>query len=409
MEKNESISTGNPSGFCPKRLGNIDDYLQRIVDTKEAAGVSALVIRHGITAYRKSFGMQDREKSIPMKIDSIHRIYSMTKTFTIVAALTLYEKGFFKLHDPIKEFLPAFSEMKVARHDERGVVKYEPADKPITFHHLFTMTSGLPSSLHISSNEANNRKAQSLGGWPKLTTAQMVDIAAETPLWFQPGSSWLYGFSHDVLGRLIEVISGKTFGKYLKDVIIDPLGLCDTAFYTAPENQSRLCNTYEKKGNTLSYLSKLNDGNDIDVNPDCMTPPLFESGGAGLASTLDDLGIYAQTLLNNGKYKNERILSRKTIALLRRPQVDPEIIKKYINISSVGYGYGLGVRSMIDTGRAGLNGSEGEWAWGGKLGTWYAIDPSEDLVAVFLVQRQPGGNEDLPKRFMQNVYGAIDD
>jgi CubicO group peptidase (beta-lactamase class C family) len=396
-------------GFCPKRLKNIDDYLQRIVDAGEVAGVGALVIRHGITAYRKSFGMQDRENSIPMKNDSIYRIYSMTKTFTVAAALTLYEKGFYKLHDPIKEFLPAFSEMKVAKHDERGVESLIPAERPITFHHLFTMTSGLPASLNITMNEVANRKAKSLGGWAGLTTAQIVDLAAETPLCFHPGESWLYGFSHDVLGRLIEVISGKTFGQYLKETIIDPLGLTDTAFYTPPEKQSRLCRVYEKTENSLRYIANLGSDKSINGNPERETPPLFESGGGGLTSTLDDLGIYAQALLNNGKFKNERILSRKTIELLRRDHVDRELTKKFINASSVGYGYGLGVRAMPDLRETGLNGSKTEWAWSGMAGTWYCVDPEEDLVSVFLIQRYPGGNHDLPKRFMQTVYGAIDD
>jgi CubicO group peptidase (beta-lactamase class C family) len=334
----------------------------------------------------------------------------MTKTFTLVAALTLYEKGYFKLHDPIKEFLPAFTSMKVAKYDNRGIVDFVPADKPITFYHLFTMTSGLPSSRLVSMNDANNQKAESLGGWRGLTTAQMADIAAETPLYFHPGEYWLYGFSHDILGRLIEVISGKTFGQYLDETIFKPLDLCDTAFYTPPEKQGRLCRVYEKKESALEYITNLNVNNNVDVNPGRPEPPPFESGGAGLTSTLKDMGTYAQMLLDNGKFKTERILSRKTIELIRKNHVSPLITKQYIPPSiPAGYGYGLGVRTLLDTGEAGLNGSVGEWAWGGKLGTWYCMDPAEDMAAVFLIQRVSEGNSDLSKRFMQTVYAAIDD
>ncbi|MDR0524639.1 MAG: beta-lactamase family protein [Spirochaetaceae bacterium] len=393
------------SGFSPARLRYVDEYFQRLTDTGEVAGAGGLIIRHGVLAYRKSFGMQDLAERIPMRNDSIYRIYSMTKTFTIVAGMTLYERGFFKLQDPISEFLPAFASMQVARHDPRGVVSLRPAEGPITFQHLFTMTSGLPYPGNDSYSARLLGEIQSAASsGPPPAAAELVDAAARGPLCFQPGEHWMYGFSHDVLGRLIEVISGQRLGAYMAETIFEPLGLRDTQFYVPTEKRSRLTKVYAPTETGLKEVR----GFTSDPGSTAV-PPAFESGGGGLASTLDDIGRYGLMLLRNGKLGGTRILSRKTIALIRQNQVSTDQIKRFGFPSMTGYGYGLGVRTLLDPGAAGLNGSIGEWAWDGMLGTWYCVDPQEDLVAVFLVQRQPGGNEDLPKRFAQTVYAAIDD
>ncbi|MDR2786609.1 MAG: beta-lactamase family protein [Treponema sp.] len=388
-------------GFSGKRLGNVDEYLKRIIDQGEVAGAGALIVRHGEEAYRKSFGFQDLEQKVPMDNGTICRIYSMSKTFTIVTAMTLYEKGLFKLHDPIGEFIPAFKDAKVAAHDERGQLRIESARSPITFEHLFTMTSGIPypgpdSYSARAAAEANSR----LKG--ELTTAKAAEIAAGIPLCFHPGEYWMYGFSHDVLGALIEVLSGKSLGAYMSEVILEPLGLIDTAFFVPREKRSRLAKAYEWTEGGLKEKT--------DLDPVSFSAPAFESGGGGLNSTLYDVGRYGRMLLGNGRLDGERVLSRKTVELIRRNHIVPsQHLTQYGFPSIAGYGYGLGVRTMMDTALAGLNGSPGEWAWDGMLGTWYCVDPAEDMVAVFFIQRYPGGNENLPKRFAQTVYGAIDD
>jgi CubicO group peptidase (beta-lactamase class C family) len=400
------------SGLCPKRLGFVDAYLQRIVDTGQAAGAAGLIVRHGVQGYKKSFGMQNIDKKIALKDDSIYRIYSMSKTFTVVAAMTLYEKGLFKLHDPIAEFLPAFVDVTVARHDPRGVVEIVPAKTPITFEHLFTMTSGIPYpgpgsySARLFAETQNAASAADSAGKNPWTTAQIVDAAARIPLCFHPGEYWMYGFSHDVLGRLIEVISGKSLGQYLKETITEPLGLQDTGFFVPEEKRPRLTRAYAWSKTGLREFADF----ELHSDPGSITsPPSFESGGGGLASTLDDVGRYGRMLLGAGKLDGIRILSRKTVDLIRQNHVLPVHIQNFGFASQAGYGYGLGVRTLRDTCEAGLNGSLGEWAWDGMLGTWYCVDPTEDLVAVFLIQRSPGANEDLPKRFAQTVYAAIDD
>jgi CubicO group peptidase (beta-lactamase class C family) len=355
----------------------------------------------------------------------------MTKTFTVAAAMTLYEKGLFRLDEAIQDYLPAFTNTEVAESDERGVVRLVPARNPISFEHLFTMTSGIPypgedsygGRVFRDIHAAMSSGAVKGNGW---STARLADAAAGVPLCFHPGEYWLYGFSHDILGRLIEVISGKSLGTYMKDTILDPLGLEDTSFYLPPEKYSRLVKPYAYDGGELKEIGELSLPPDQDPGPGGRRfnppeyvleygrqiyrgPPHFESGGAGLVSTLDDMGKYAQMLLNSGRLKDVRILSRKTIDLIRQTHVRTSQMKNFAFPQISGYGYGLGVRTMQDTAAAGLNGSAGEWAWDGALGTWYCIDPAEDLTAVFMIQRTPGGHDDLCRRFAQTVYGAIDD
>jgi CubicO group peptidase (beta-lactamase class C family) len=396
------------SGLCPKRLKNIDAYLKRIVDQGKTAGAGGMVIRHGVEAYCASSGFQDLEKKLPLKQDSIYRIYSMTKTFTIVAAMTLYEKGLFRLGQPIADFIPAFKDPKVAESDERGMIRLVPAKGPITFKHLFTMTSGLPypgeESYSARVMAAINKRSARAGaqgqGW---NTVKTIEAAARTPLCFHPGERWMYGYSHDVLGALIEVISGKPLSTYLKETIFDPLGLTDTAFYIPEEKQSRVVKPYELTPRGLKEVVNL--GRD----PASPKPPVFESGGGGLCSTMADCSRYAQMLLNEGKLDGERILSRKTIDLIRENHCDVSKLAPSFFPHMTGYGYGLGVRTMLDTALAGLNGSAGEWAWDGMMGTYYCVDPAEDMTAVFFIQLMSGINSDLQRGFVQCVYGAIDD
>jgi CubicO group peptidase (beta-lactamase class C family) len=396
------------SGLCPKRLKNVDAYLKRIVDEGKVAGAGGMIIRHGEEAFLSSSGFQDMENKIPMKNDSVYRIYSMSKTFTIVAAMTLYEKALFRLHQPIADFIPAFKNVRVAEADERGKVCLVPARRPISFEHLFTMTSGIPYPGEDSYSgrimgEINRESLKALAGGKPWNTAQMVEAAAAAPLCFHPGDHWMYGFSHDVLGRLIELISGKTLGAYLKETIFDPLGLRDTAFYIPGEKQARAAKPYRLTPKGLTLVT------DLNTDPASPNPPAFESGGGGLVSTMADCSRYALMLLNDGKLGEERILSRKTMELIRTNHCDMAELERSIFPHMIGYGYGLGVRTMVSPARVGLNGSLGEWAWDGMMGTYYCVDPAEDMVALFFIQLMSDINADLQRGFVQTVYGAFDD
>ncbi|MDR2543124.1 MAG: beta-lactamase family protein [Treponema sp.] len=395
-------------GLCPQRLKSINAYLQRIVDEGKVGGAAGMIIRRGHEAYCSSFGMRDREKKAPLKNDAIYRIWSMTKTFTIVAAMTLYEKGLFRLHQPIADFLPAFKDMKVAKTDKRGMVVLVPAKRPITFEHLFTMTSGIPYPGEFSyparvMMKGSKQAAEDAKQGKPWNTARMVDEAAKVPLCFHPGEQWLYGFSHDVLGHLIEVISGMTLGEYFLQTIFKPLGLKDTAFYVPKEKQDRLIKPYRYGPNGLEDLTTM------DIDYATVNPNVFESGGGGLSSTMADCALFAQMLLNKGKFGSERILSRKTIDLILMNHCDLSTMKPSFSPHMAGYGYGLGVRTMLDTAKAGLNGSVGEWAWEGMMGTYYLVDHTEEMTALFFTQLLSDFNNDLQWRFVQIVYGAIDD
>ena len=402
----KNTGTGQ-SGLCPKRLKQVDAYLQRIVDQGKVSGAAGMIIRHGEEGYCSSFGMKNLAKKIPLENSDIYRIWSMSKTFTIAAAMTLYEKAFFRLHQPIADFLPAFKNQKVAESDERGIVKLVPANRPVTFEHLFTMTSGIPYPDNNSCSsrvmaEINRRAERDAKQGKPWNTAKIVDEAAKVPLCFHPGDRWMYGFSHDVLGRLIEVISGKKLSEYLSETIFKPLGLKDTAFYVPKEKQSRVVTPYSLGPKGLTEAVNPNDAS----SP---IPPAFESGGGGLCSTMADCARYAQMLLNNGKSGSERILSRKTVELIRINHCDVEKLKPSFFGHMKGYGYGLGVRTMMDTALAGLNGSPGEWAWDGLMGTYYLVDPAEDMTALFFIQLLSDINGDLQRGFVQTAYSAIDD
>ena len=394
-------------GFCPERLGNIDAYLKRIIDEGKVAGAAGMIIRRGIEAYHSSFGYKDMENKTLLKNDDIYRIYSMTKTITITAAMSLYEKGLFRLHQPIADFLPAFKNMQVAETDSRGIVKLVPAKNPITFWHLFTMTSGIPypgkESYSARLMEESYRQSSNDSGSNTWNTARMIDETAKIPLCFHPGEQWLYGFSHDVLGRLIEVISGLSLGEYFSKTVFEPLGMKDTAFFVPPEKQERLVKPYilDSQG-----LKEIKDPHSFTGREKA---PAFESGGGGLCSTMADCALFAQMLLNNGKLGKYRILSRKTIELIRSNHCDPEILEPSFFPQMRGYGYGLGVRTMMDTAKAGLNSSKGEWAWDGLMGTYFLVDPAEDMTALFFIQLRSEINSHLQRCFVQTVYGAIDD
>ncbi|MDR0475811.1 MAG: beta-lactamase family protein [Treponema sp.] len=400
------------SGLCQKRLKNVEAYLKRIVDQGKVAGAGGMIIRRGVEAFCASAGYQDMEKKLPMQNDSIYRIFSMSKTFTVAAAMTLYEKALFTMSQPVADFIPAFKDTKVVEPGENGAVRLVPPKRPLNFKHLFTMTSGIPYPSGDSHGgrvmaeifeEANKAEAE---GRP-WDTAKMIEESARVPFCFHPGDQWMYGFSHDILGRLIEVISGKTLGVYLKETIFDPLGLKDTAFFIPKEKQGCAAKAYRLENDGLKLAEGF--GPVFENDPASFKGPAFESGGGGLCSTMADCALFAQMLLHNGKAGGERILSRKTVELIRANHVPLSILEPSFFPHMAGYGYGLGVRTMLDTAKAGLNGSAGEWAWDGMLGTYYLVDPAEDMTALFFIQLLSGINDRLQRGFVQTVYSAIDD
>ncbi|MDR1263652.1 MAG: beta-lactamase family protein [Oscillospiraceae bacterium] len=392
------------TGFDSDRLNRLDALLQRFVDADEIAGAAVKVVRHSETAYRNWKGYASIEARKPIQGDTLYRIYSMTKTFTSVTFMTLYEQGLIRLDDPVYEFIPNFKHIKVAETDYQNNVSLVPAKRPITLRHLASMTSGL-SYPNDTSPAGKAMKAIHESTPETATTLDYAKAAATASLAFHPGEHWMYGFSHDVLGAVIEVVSGKRFGEYMKEAVLDPLGLNDTAFCCPPEKRDRLAEGYahEKGKKPVNAVPAI-----VEPVPD--SAPAFESGGGGLISSLDDVSRFAQMLVKGGKPDDgPRILSRKTVQLIASNQLNETQRKDYNWDSLWGYGYGLCVRTMLNPAQTGLNGSVGEFAWDGMMGTWYCVDPLEDMTAVFMIQRLPCENANHPRRVMQVVYGALDD
>ncbi|WP_066337993.1 serine hydrolase domain-containing protein [Metabacillus litoralis] len=371
---------------------------------KGPAGCACSVTHQGKTVFEDYVGMADIESQKPITEDTIYRIYSMTKVVTCTAALMLYERGHYLLNDPLEDYLPEFINPQVYRENDKGELYTTPAERSITVKDLFTMTSGLTYPGDANETERQLTKAmhvleqqENLG---EIVNARTISKKlASIPLAFDPGTRWHYSFSHDVLGAFIEVVSGKTFGQFLKDEIFDPLTMNDTFFRIPDDKKARLCSLYNRDEN--GNLSK-NIEMDAHIQPDAT----FESGGGGLLSTLSDYSRFAHMLANGGELDGERIIGQKTINLMATNQLTTENSSNYNWNYLKGYGYGLGVRVMVDPALGGSNSSIGEFGWSGLLGTWVLIDPKEKLSAVYMQQMMPNLEAYHQPRLRSVIYGG---
>ena len=382
-------------------LEKISPLLRKFID-RGPAGCSCSVSLGSETVFEDYAGYADLETKKPLGPDSIFRIYSMSKVITCAAALRLYERGEFLLNDPLYEYLPEFKKMKVCRYNPSGGISITTAGKPILIKHLFTMTSGFTyGGDHMETARAISKALEKLSAKGDYNVRQMAGaLAEEVPLAYEPGEHWQYGLSHDILGALIEAVSGKTFGRFLKDEIFDPLGMKDTFFRIPDEKKDRLC-SYYRRGDD-GELTKI-----TDMDHDFLPGALYESGGGGLLSTLHDYGLFAQAMACGGTREGVRLLGRKTIELMAQNHLGPQQLSDFDWPYQAGYGYGLGVRTMIDKPAGGCNGSAGEFGWCGMAGTWVLIDPSEKLSAVYMQQMHPNFEEYHQPRLRAAIYAAL--
>lgn len=392
-------------GVIVDRLGRIDSAINAEIEIGGIAGAVALILRNGDVVYHKSFGLSDIESKVPMRTDSIFRIASMTKAITSVAAMVLYEQGHFQLNDPVARYLPEFAQMSVISGvDEEGnVTAIVPATRPIKIIDLMTHTSGIGYPFIPSKVQRSYHDAGLIDGLTvkDLKLASQMKVLATQPLLFEPGSAFAYGLSTDVLGYLVEVVSGKPLDQYLSEEIFDPLGMNDTYFYLPDNKAGRLVTLYNVVDD-VGLVAHEGSGTDIEVN-DALYPIIgaktYFSGGAGLSSTAHDYGLFLQMLLNDGEFDGARILGRKSVELMRTGRVDwdgddiPD--------------FGLGFAVVSDLGRNGELASPGAYAWGGAFDTSYWIDPHEDLIGVYMSQARPT-NSDLSTRFKTLVYQALE-
>ncbi|RXI96332.1 class A beta-lactamase-related serine hydrolase [Anaerobacillus alkaliphilus] len=364
---------------------------------KGPAGCALTVTHHGEQLFEEYVGLADVESNRSIGPETIYRIFSMTKIVTCTAALMLYERGLFLLDDPLEEYLPEFKNAQVYRRDKEGGIYTTPSTRPILIKDLFTMTSGLTYGGRNDETEIQVQKVLASG--EGMTLRNMSKTLASIPLAFDPGTEWRYSFSHDVLGALIEVVSGKTLGQFFKDEIFDPLDMKDT-FHRIPQDRvERLCSLYNY---TTSGLTK-----NIAFDRDHQSDASFEGGGSGLLSTIGDYSKFAHMLANGGELNGVRILGKNTIQLMATNHLSSEQLTNYNWPFLSGYGYGLGVRVMMDPTVAGINSTLGEFGWCGLAGTWVLIDTKEKLSAVYMQQMMPNFEAYHQPRIRNVIYGAL--
>ncbi len=398
------------AGFSPARLTRINTLMQRYVDDGKIAGIIATVARRGHTVYLEKFGMMDIEAGKPMQFDALFRIASMTKPITSVAIMTLYEEGYFHLNTPVAEFIPGFKEAKVFVGEGHNESYYwTDLERPITFRHLFTHTAGLSYGWNAEDPvDRQYQKAQRESGLDmgKATVKDLVEVLTTLPLAFQPGTKWRYSYAIDVLGHIIEIISGKPLDVFLKERLFEPLGMVDTDFYVPPDKADRLCALYGHPDNapTLQRIESPMPGQ-------IFQKPSFLSGGGGLVSTVHDYARFAQMLVNGGELDGERILSPTTVALYSINHM-PEAALPYgfaygEDLYHWGYGYSLGTRVLMDVSKSGLAGSVGEFGWDGAFSTYFWVDPKEALYGLMMLQHSPNAYYPIAPQFKQLTYQAI--
>ena len=379
----------------------VQNTLSRFVSSGQIAGCAVRIMRNDAICYEGSFGYADLENKVKMSSeDTIFAIASMSKVITVAGIMQLYEQGRFKMWDPVSEFLPGFKNPKVAKEKPDGSYEIADARGEVTMRQLFTMTSGVPYAWGDTAAgriRMEKEKEYMESGKPFPGTVEYANWVGGLPLAFEPGEKWMYGFSIDVLGAVIEVLSGKSLGEYLKENLFDPLEMKDTGFFVPAEKQDRIATLYHIQENMRP-----------EKREHRAEKPEFESGGGGLFSTVRDYSRFAQMLLHKGTLDGVRILGRKTVDLISTDHLTPQQRVTDSWDTQRGYGYGLGVRVMTNPELAGINGSVGEWGWDGAFGNWFCVDPKENLTCVYLTTNLPGEHYRFIPKLMASMYASLD-
>ena len=397
-----TLPTASPAelGFSPDRIQRLLDVLQDEINRHRLPGCVALIARHGKVALFESLGFQQTDTQTPMTNDSIFRIYSMTKPIVSVALMMLYEQGKVLLGDPVAKYLPEFANQHVwTVFDDVETLK--PVHRAATVQDLLRHTSGLTYEfLGVGAVQKQYAKARIRTDLRDRSNAEFVPALAVMPLVEQPGTVWEYSRATDVVGRLIEVISGQTLGTFLKDNILSPLGMNSTAFSVPPDHHSKIAEPFAKDP----------DGAPLMKVFDIRTPVAFESGGGGLASTAMDYARFMQFMLNGGELDGVRLLSPRTVDFMTADHLGTIPINAGGSsaLMSPGYGFGLGFAVRTATGLASVPGSVGMYYWGGLAGTTFFIDPKEDFFATLMIQA-PNQREYYRHLFRDMVYAALVD
>jgi CubicO group peptidase (beta-lactamase class C family) len=395
----QGYSEGVKQGFSQSRLKRIDEVMNRYINDKKLVGTSTLVARNGEIVHFSAQGLRDRENAIPMTEDTIFRIYSMTKPITAVAALTLWEQGKFHMNDDITKYLPELSNLKVYVSGKGEDMVLEDAKYPIRMIDLFLHTAGF--SYGFTGSEVDNLYRNSPIGLGKVDRSTVLQELAKLPLNHQPSTQWHYGVNTDVLGFVVERITGMKLGEYMQQTIFDPLKMEDTGFYVKPENVSRFAEVYGpgEKGETILVTD--------EPLGDYLSDPDIHNAGGGLTSTMRDYFTFTQMLLNNGELNGVRILGRKTVEYMRTNHL-PENLVPY-QADAQGEGYGLAMSVTVDADHVRFMSSTGNYGWGGAASTYFRIDPKENMIMISMAQFLPIGFHPYHDDFRNVVYQALVD
>ncbi len=413
----EPLATTSPerAGMSVERLGRISTVLKKEIDAGRLPGAVVMVARRGKVVYSDAIGFQDKGAQTPMKLDSIFRLYSMTKPLVSVAAMTLVEDGVIQLTDPISKFLPAFKDMQVSvpttGPDGKTTYKNVPAIRPITVQDLLRHSAGLAYA-EITKNEPV-KEAYIKANFTQpgvrdfdarnMTPAEEVERISKIPLIHQPGTQWEYSMAVDILGRVVEAASGKRLSDFMEERLFKPLRMPDTGFWTPPSNIARLAQALPVDPATGQKTSL------IDVS----AKPGNDSGGAGGVGTAEDYLRFGQMLLNGGELDGVRILSPTTVRLMTSDQLGARVAAPFqpgeLLLGTPGYTFGLGFAVRKEDGIAGVPGSAGEFMWAGYAGTYFWVDPREQLVGVYMSQATGPTRPYYRKMFKALVYQAIVD
>lgn len=400
-----SLPSGSPekAGFSRERFDRIAPFMQKYVDEGKVAGLITMVARRGTLVHFETYGVVDVETKQPMERDTIFRIYSMTKPVTSVALLVLYEEGRFALRDPVGKFIPELANLKVYAGGPKESPQIVDPERPITILDLMTHTAGLTYGLFSNTPVDELYKEVdpiSRGG----TLEGMIGKLAGLPLLHHPGGPWHYSVATDVLGRLVEVISGQRFDVFLAERLFGPLKMKDTGFYVSEGQRHRFASMHfvTEKGDLIR--------DDTAWTKEFDNPPSFLSGGGGLVSTATDYLRFTTMLLNGGELDGVRILGRKTVTLMATNHLPDALVPiSFETWRMEGYGFGLGVAVRVDPAASAELGSVGMYSWGGFANTYFWIDPEEELIAILMSQFTPFGHYPLRARFQTLVYQALED
>jgi CubicO group peptidase (beta-lactamase class C family) len=412
-----SIDIASPEsvGMSSIRLDRIRPVMESYVRDRGVVGISTLISRRGRVVHAEQFGDRDREAGLPVTPDTIFRIYSMTKPIVSTALMLLHEEARFQLEHPVANYLPAFGTVQVLADDGALV---DPV-RPIEIRDLLTHTSGLTYDFMVDTPVGQLYRDAKISHDATRTLAEMIDQLATLPLATQPGARWHYSVGIDVAARLIEVISGRPLGEFLRERLFEPLGMVDTGFGVADEHLGRVAAMYglpDLVGENYSAvqlveaaLSGFNERIDVSATYPTGAPDVFNRGGLGLFSTIGDYLRFAQMLANGGELDGQRIVGRKTLELMHANHL-PDTLLPYelLGVLNHGMGFGLGSRVMLDPAKTGGTGSVGEFGWAGAAKTYFWVDPVEELVGVFMSQYMTGVLQ--PDRDLRSLaYQAIVD